>query len=187
MFLSAIRRRGQAVQVADRAIESDPLNPVAFFTKALILGDARNYIEAAKLVRRAMKLAPGLHFLQPLHGYFQMMLGNEQLAQSEFDATEDSDAYTMSLKAVLAARQGDLAKSNEISGLFRGLAVETGDYSYAQILAQQRRNDEAIDALRKALAARDPGMIKILVDPLLDPLRADDRFQALVIELDFPT
>jgi hypothetical protein len=38
-----------------------------------------------------------------------------------------------------------------------------------------------------ALTIRDRGLGLLLVDPMLDPLRADPRFQAFVKELDFPT
>jgi hypothetical protein len=38
-----------------------------------------------------------------------------------------------------------------------------------------------------ALTIRDPGLRLLLVDPMLDRLRADARFQAFVKELDFPT
>jgi hypothetical protein len=44
-----------------------------------------------------------------------------------------------------------------------------------------------MDALDKALASRDPGLTGILVDAMLDPLRTEPRFQAIVKKLDFPT
>ena len=36
-------------------------------------------------------------------------------------------------------------------------------------------------------AARDPGLIQLKTDPLLDPLRKEPRFQAVDGELKFPT
>jgi hypothetical protein len=62
-----------------------------------------------------------------------------------------------------------------------------GNYQYAQVFAQQSRNDEAIAALQQAWAAADPGLTFLQIDPMFDPVRKDPRFQALIRRLDFPT
>ena len=44
----------------------------------------------------------------------------------------------------------------------------------------------ALEWLEKALKLRDPGLPYSKTDPLLDPLRADPRFQTVLRELRFP-
>jgi hypothetical protein len=60
-------------------------------------------------------------------------------------------------------------------------------FQVAQLLAQLGRKDEAIAALESAWDNRDSGLTTVLVDPLLDPLRGDPRFDDIVKRLDFPT
>ena len=59
-------------------------------------------------------------------------------------------------------------------------------YQIAEVYAQQGRTDDAIAELEKALAARDPGLAQMQTDFLLDPVRKDPRFQAIVQRLGFP-
>jgi len=66
---------------------------------------------------------------------------------------------------------------------------EAGDgaaYQYAQIHAQWEERTAALDALERAMRLRDPGMIYLKLDPLLDPLRNEPRFKAIERELKFP-
>jgi hypothetical protein len=44
----------------------------------------------------------------------------------------------------------------------------------------------ALDWLEKAIRLRDPGLVYTKVDPLMDPLRKEPRFQAVTQELQFP-
>ncbi len=187
MFLSEIGHRAQAVQVADRAIALDPLNPWSFVVKALTLSYARRYLEAVQAVRQARNLGRNLDFPRALHAYLQMMLGNTAQARAEFASLKSNHGQTLAWESVSAARLGDMIESDRILLRLRTLWGDTVYYQSAQVLAQQGNTDQAIEAVEKAFTARDPGLKSILVDPLLDPLRGDGRFQALVKQLDFPT
>ena len=46
--------------------------------------------------------------------------------------------------------------------------------------------DEAVRRLEEARAIRDPGLVWVGVDPELDELREDSRFQKIVREMQFP-
>jgi hypothetical protein len=64
--------------------------------------------------------------------------------------------------------------------------AENVAYQYATINAALGDPDEAFRWLAKAKEIRDPGLTgNVYVDPLLDPLRADPRYDALVRELGF--
>ena len=60
-------------------------------------------------------------------------------------------------------------------------------YQVAEVYAQPDRSDQTNSELDKAYAARDPGLAQMLTDFMLDPIRNDPRFQAIVKKLDFPT
>ena len=62
------------------------------------------------------------------------------------------------------------------------LIKEGGDtvhYQQAQVLAQWERKEEALSQLERALAMRDAGLVRLKNDPLLDPVRGDERFARL--------
>ena len=46
---------------------------------------------------------------------------------------------------------------------------------------------QALNWLETALRLRDPGLVQLKTDPLLDPLRKELRFQAIERELKFPS
>ena len=43
-----------------------------------------------------------------------------------------------------------------------------------------------MDWLEKAMRLRDPGLVYLKTDPLMDPLRSEPRLQAIARELKFP-
>lgn len=64
---------------------------------------------------------------------------------------------------------------------------EGGAYQYAQIHAQWGEPEAAMKWLEKAVELKDPGLIEMKADPLLDPLRNVDQFKDLVAAQHFPT
>jgi hypothetical protein len=60
-------------------------------------------------------------------------------------------------------------------------------YQYATIYAQWGQRAQALQWLETALRQRDPGLVYLKTDPLLDPLRQEPRFQAVMRELKFPS
>jgi hypothetical protein len=59
-------------------------------------------------------------------------------------------------------------------------------YQFATIYAQWGNTSESLEWLERALRLRDPGLVHIKADPLLDPVRKEARFQAVERALKFP-
>ena len=59
-------------------------------------------------------------------------------------------------------------------------------YQFGQIYAQLGDADRAFAAFDKAVEVRDSGLVQFKRDPLLDPLRQDARYRALLTRLKFP-
>jgi tetratricopeptide (TPR) repeat protein len=64
---------------------------------------------------------------------------------------------------------------------------DTAAYEYVTIDAQWGNRAKALEWLETALRLRDPGLVYLKTDPLMDPLRKEPRFQAVMRELKFPT
>ena len=68
------------------------------------------------------------------------------------------------------------------------LTAEHGDnalYQKAQVLAQWGDGDAAFATLAEAKRLRDSGMVYLLNDPFLDPIRKDPRFNVLLSQAGF--
>ncbi len=72
-----------------------------------------------------------------------------------------------------AAAEADLAKMRADLG-------DGGTYNYAETYAQWGNREAALGALEEAVRQKDPGMVDILTNPLLDPIRGDARFKEIV-------
>jgi hypothetical protein len=68
------------------------------------------------------------------------------------------------------------------------MATEGNDvaYQYAEIYAQWGNLPKALEWLETAYRAHDPGLQQLKVDPALDPLRQEPRFQEIMRKLNFP-
>ena len=62
-----------------------------------------------------------------------------------------------------------------------------GAYQYATIYAQWGNRAKALEWLETAQRLRDPGLIQLKTDPLLDPLHKESRFQVIERELKLPS
>jgi hypothetical protein len=56
----------------------------------------------------------------------------------------------------------------------------------AAIYAQWGNRAKALEWLETALRLRDPGLALLKTDPLMDPLRKEPRFEAIMRDLKFP-
>lgn len=186
-FLSELGRHEEALRIADRAVSFDPLNPRSYGTKAAVLFNARRYREAVEVMQRVIAMAPDTGGPRYRLGLYHMLLGNNAESAAEFERASRDNFLIVAWRAILAARQGNKSESERLLQEYRAVGSDFGHYQEAEILAQQGKRDEAILTLEKAWKARDPGLTLILVDPLLDPLRGEPRFQAFIERLDFPT
>jgi serine/threonine-protein kinase len=186
-FLSQLGRNEEAWQKASAILPSDPLNPAAFGVQARILYDWRRYDQAIKYARRSLDLAPQRFGPRILIGSIFVLRGRLDEAQSQFDRLPENNPYRLQGEGLIAAKRGD---RNGAAAKIAEMVSRYGDamnYQIADVEALLGDKDKAMAALDRAYALRDPGLASIQVDPYLDPLRGDPRFQALVRKLDFPT
>jgi hypothetical protein len=70
---------------------------------------------------------------------------------------------------------------------YRAKAGDAGAYEYASICAQWGDRVKALEWLATAMRLRDPGLVLLKTDPLMDPLRNEPRFQAIEPQLKSPS
>ena len=86
-------------------------------------------------------------------------------------------------ECVILTRKGRVAEAQTKLARFRRLFGNLDNYQYAEVFAQLGDEDGAFAALDRAWSMRDTGLLWLRVDPLLDPIRYDARFEALLTRM----
>lgn len=185
-FLSQLGRSGESLNIGDKWIGLDPLNPQAHATQGISLYSARRYPEAVARLQRSLQIAPKNERATAFLGYALLQQNKAAEAAAQFQKLPPDNFRRLLGEAIIAARKGQ--RSQALKSL-RAMQESQGDadlYQYGQIYAQMRMPNEAITQLGLAIAAHDSGASALRVDPFLDPIRRDPRFTALYAKLNFP-
>jgi len=186
-FQSSLGHHEAAIAATKKAIELDPLAPQAYTALSSALLNARQYDKAEAAARRAVELAADRPTVHGQVGYVLLMLRRPDEALAEFEA-ERVEWQRMTGRALVFAAKGEKEHARaEMDAMLKTKNIgEAASYQFAEINAQLGETDEAFRWLAKAREIRDPGLTSnVFVDPLLDPLRTDPRYDALVRELGF--
>lgn len=182
-FLSRTGQSGRALPLADKVIALDPLAQASWDLRSSSLYLARRYGDA---LASARQVPAGVTVSPAIIGDCQMMLGNAQQARAAYARVPQNDPTRVVGEAVLAARTGARADALAMLQQTEKLFADAASYQLAEIRAQLGQPDEAFAALQQAWKVKDGGLIRLKVDPWIDPLRADSRFDRLARMIDFP-
>jgi TolB-like protein/Tfp pilus assembly protein PilF len=174
-----------AISAARRAIMLDPLARASHSLLGRALYVARRYEEAAGAFAEAVSVAPDFRATYAERGLAFFGLGDLERARASCETKPD---YWFS-QPCLAVIYDKLGRHADAEAAFSKLTATVGDaaaYQYATIYAQWGNHAKALEWLETALRQRDGGAIYLKTDPLLDPLRQEPRFQAVMRELKFP-
>ena len=174
----------EANRAIDRASQLDPLNATIFRTMGGIKYANRRYEDAIQSARRALEINPKRNSVHGDIGDSYMMLGQLDKARKEYDL-EPNSMITFTGKAILDHKEGN---RNGAEQNFENLIAAHGDnglYQQAEVLAQWGQTDKAFETLAEARKLVDSGLIYLLNDPFLDPIRDDPRFNDLLLQLGF--
>ena len=183
-LLSAQGRHEEAFAEIRRALEIDPLAlPINWFYGHALF-HARKYDESIAQLKKTLELDanfPGTH---------------NHLArvyQAKGNYTESVEEYAKYQELIGEHRNAALVRESFAKGGWQGFVramVERPDlspYLKAHFYAALGEKDKAFAELNKAYENRDGFVVMYLkVDPRLDPLRSDPRFQDLLRRVGFP-
>jgi len=96
------------------------------------------------------------------------------------------DAFSQVCLAVTYHKLGRHADAESTLAKLKKSLADGAAHQYAEIYAQWGDTSEAFEWLEVALRLRDPGLEELKVDPFLDPLRNQPRFQSAERELTLP-
>ena len=186
-FLSEIGRSDTAVSNAQRAVVLDPINAGAYRVLGLVLLYTHRYADAIGAYDRALSINPQAVQVTANRGLALLALGQSTAARDSC-ATPPLDWLSHLCLAIVWRRLARETDAQQELAALRASAADETDlaYQYAQVYAQWGDSGAALKWLETAYAARDPGMLQLKVDFLLDPLRGEPRFGSLLARMKFP-
>ena len=173
------------VAAARRAVVLDPLTRQSQYALGLALYAGRRYQEAIAAFAEAISLEPDFGDTYGDRGLAYYGLGDLQSARASCVMKPDS-WYSQQCLAVIYYKLGRHADAEAELAKYRAALGDAGAYQYATIYAQWGNRAQALEWLDTAMRLRDTGLELLKIDPLLDPLRQEPRFQAIERELKFP-
>jgi DNA-binding winged helix-turn-helix (wHTH) protein/TolB-like protein len=183
-YLGLMGRFDQALAEEDRALEIDPLSLTINEKKGKVLLWARRYDQAIVQLQKTLEMdpsfSPALIWLSRVYAVRGMAV--DSLAESQNQNLAQHDATTLETLAMAYAAAGDKRAALQVLGELqereRREYISTFNLSYVYLFLKDR--DKALEELNEALDRHDMNVSSLKVDPLLDPLRGDPRFHALL-------
>ena len=169
----------------NRAALLDPLNPHMFRSRGLVAFSARNWSEAAAGFGAALRLEPAMDTVHSLLGDMALVQGDLAGARSHYEREQGRVSRLRSL-AIINGRTGGRAAGEPYLARLVQMFGDAVQFQRAEVLAQWGDVPAALASLEAALAQRDSGLVLAAHDPMLDPLRQEQRFQAVLRAIDAP-
>jgi TolB-like protein/tetratricopeptide (TPR) repeat protein len=175
-----------AISGARHSVALDPLDPLSHRTLGDTLRYAHRYDEAVKAYQASIDADPS-HASEAygLQGLTYYSADNVTAAKASCEVDLDSYRSQVCLAIVYHALNRQADAMSKLAQLMK-LAGPASAYQYTEINAQWGEHQTALEWLEKAQQFRDPGLAYSKTDPLLDPLRTEPRFQAILKQLNFP-
>jgi TolB-like protein/Flp pilus assembly protein TadD len=183
--LSALGEFDRAIAEEKRALELDPVSPIINADLGTVYTLARRYNEAIAQLRDAVEMNPQFYGGHRCLGWALELKGATGEAIAEYHKAFELSDDPMML-AMLAHAEASIGKQNQARQILGQLTEEAKAryvpaYAFAVIYLALGEKDHALDWLEQAARDHDGFYINLIkVEPFLDPLRGDPRFETLV-------
>ncbi len=190
MHLCTVQRFDEALEQAKRGVEADPVSAEGHDMVASVFYYQRDYSQAEVHYRKAMELDPSFYITHLWLGwnYQQQKRFPEAIAAMETAAKLAFNPQTSAALAHVFAVSGQPARAqkalDELLDLSKTRYVPA--YEIGVVYLGLGRKDQALEWLEKAYNDRSWWMAFVKIDPRLDPLRGDRRFEDLVRRVGLP-
>src|SRR5437879_136515 len=182
--LSALGRFDDAIAEGKRAVELDPLSLVINTDLGSNYCFARRYDEAIAQLRKTLEMDPGFYIAHIVLSQALDAKGARDAAIVEYQKarTLNDDPSVLGLLGRAYGLSGNKMEAKKILDQLKELSKEryVSAYSFGLVYLGLGDKEQALRWLEQSYqdrAGSDIGYIR--VDPLLDPLRGDPRFEAL--------
>jgi TolB-like protein/DNA-binding winged helix-turn-helix (wHTH) protein len=178
-------RSDEALALAHRAVELDPLNPGSWSAFGEIKYFECQFAGAEADVKKSLELSPDVFPGPILLAKIYIAQGRPQDALPEIERVR-SDTGRAWLYAVTYAAQGREKESDAALKELIAKYSTRAAYSVAAVYALRNQRDEGFEWLDRAYAQREGNVTFTNLDPLLKNLHGDPRLAAFLKKLNLP-
>jgi eukaryotic-like serine/threonine-protein kinase len=184
-LLSALGRQNESISNLQMAQALDPLSLSINTGVGLSFYMARRYEEAIQQYRKTLEMDANFIVAHEHLGSALLQTGRYDEAIAEFKAAARLDESDMGLRASLGhayAVTGQREEAEKIVTDLLGASRQkyVSPYFMVELLAGLGQRDQAFEWLERCYTDRAPHLIFLGVEPKLDPLKEDPRFNHLL-------
>jgi len=168
-----------------RALELDPLSMITNANLGQTYCYSRRYQDAIAQLRRTIEMDPGFYYAHYQLGEALELTGDRDAAIAEYQKARElnDDPFVQALLAQAMAKSGKADEARRVLDQLEQVSQHryVPAYGIGLIYLGLGEKDQALRSFEKSYEDRDGTEIGyIKVNPLLDSLRGDPRFEALV-------
>ena len=180
-YLVRTGQLSRALEEVKRGVDLDPVSGRSLHYEGFLYYFSRQYDQVLPLIRtvRALDITPADWSFLLGDVYAERGTYTESIA--EF-LKSGEEPHSLGHLGNAYARAGQLARARKTIAKLEGHVQENGvgRYEIALVYTGLGENEEAFKWLEEAYTARDVGFVYLKIDPCLDPLRSDPRFEGLL-------
>ena len=185
-------RHQEALAESDKAVELDPLSLINNANTALLSYFSRSYDQGIEQGRKTLEMDPNFVVAYAWLGQTYLQKGAFQEALKEFvraiELSEGSHFYVAMLGHAYGVA-GQMAEAHKILDQLKEQSKRSyvSSYSIAEVCLGLGDLNQTFEWLEKAYEERARALAFLKVEPKLDPLRSDPRFQDMLRRMNFPS
>jgi TolB-like protein/Flp pilus assembly protein TadD len=183
VFWATLGKFDEAISEVKRALELDPLSLIINADLGRTYYFARRYDEAVEQLHKTLEMDSNFYFAHRHLGCVLEVKGDFPTAIAQYQKARElnDDPRVLALLGHVFAVSGNKSEAIKILDQMKALAQGryVSAYSFALLYLGLGDKNEALHWLEQSYQDRFPEITRIKVEPLLDPLRGDPRFQAL--------
>ena len=190
-YVMTMGRQLEAIAKMKNSQELDPLSLIISVAIGWASYMARQYDEAIEQLLRTVELDPNYPVTYWILGLLYRKTGRYELAITEGEKGVNLSGGSPLMRAALAHSYGESGKTREALHLLDDLTKlakrkYVAPYFFAGIYIGLGEYDRAIEYLEKSYEERSHWLIYLHLDPSMDGLRDNSRFQDLLTRVGLP-
>jgi TolB-like protein len=175
----------EAEKLARQAIERDPLAYQARQSLARLLFVQGKLDDAEAAARKAVELQPSAAGSHRWQVFVAIERGDGEAALREAELEPDERYQRFELALAHSAR-GDRSAADESLAELIARDRNVMAYQIAEVYASRGEKDKAFDWLQVSLGNHDTGLLSLMIDPLVQGLRQDARYNNVLAKVGLP-
>ena len=177
-----------ALAAVEKAVRIDPLRAANQNQRGLLLIASRDLPAARAAYQRMLEIDPENPRAYAQLAIIDLLAGHpdQALARLQRPGEQRAGGWPQIAAALV---QHSLGNDEESRKLLERITADTARFAafqIAEIYAWRGEKDQAFAWLDRAYAQRDGGMTRVRTDPLLDSLRTDPRYRAILGKMKLP-